>query len=33
MDELTIAEAIVKAGNTIGFTLLAAAFIRGFLNK
>lgn len=33
MDELTIAQAIVKAGDSIGWALVFAAFIRGLLNK
>lgn len=33
MDELTIAQAIVKAGDAIGLALIVAAFVRGVLNK
>lgn len=33
MDELIIAQAIAKAGDSIGFAIVMAALIRGFLNK
>ncbi len=33
MDELTIAQAIVKAGDSLGYAIVVAALIRGFLNK
>lgn len=33
MDELTIAQAIVKAGDSIGWALVLAAFVRGVMNK
>lgn len=33
MDELTIAQAIVDAGDSLGFAIVVAALIRGFLNK
>lgn len=33
MDELTIAQAILEAGSDVGFAIVIAAFIRGFLNK
>lgn len=33
MDELTVAQAIVDAGKTIGWAIVIAAFIRGALNK
>jgi len=32
MEELTIAQAIIEAGETIAFAIVIAAFIRGFLN-
>jgi|TARA_R110000851_G_scaffold148644_1_gene288982 hypothetical protein len=33
MDELTMAQAIVKAGESLGYAIVVAALIRGFLNK
>ncbi len=33
MDELTIAQAIVDAGDSLGFAIVVAALIRGVLNK
>ncbi len=33
MEELTIAQAIVKAGDSLGWAIVVAALIRGFLNK
>ena len=33
MDELTIAQAIVKAGDMIGYGIVVAALIRGVMNK
>lgn len=33
MDELTIAQAIVKASESLGYAIVVAALIRGFLNK
>lgn len=33
MDELTIAQAIVQAGDSLGWAIVVAALIRGFLNK
>tara|TARA_B100000929_G_scaffold44201_1_gene31441 strand:+ start:1392 stop:1493 length:102 start_codon:yes stop_codon:yes gene_type:complete len=33
MEELTMAQAIVKAGDSLGYAIVVAALIRGFLNK
>ena len=33
MEELTMAQAIVKAGESLGYAIVVAALIRGFLNK
>ncbi len=33
MDELTIAQAIVKAGDSLSFAIVVAAVIRGVMNK
>lgn len=33
MDELTIAQAIVKAGESLGYAIALAAVIRGIMNK
>lgn len=33
MDELTIAQAIVKAGDMIAYGIVVAALIRGVMNK
>lgn len=33
MDELTIAQAIVDAADSLGWAIVVAALIRGFLNK
>lgn len=33
MDELTIAQAIVDATDSLGWAIVVAALIRGFLNK
>jgi hypothetical protein len=32
MEELTMAQAIVKAGDSLGYAIVVAALIRGFLN-
>lgn len=33
MEELTIAQAIFKAGDSLSYAIVIAAFVRGFLNK